>query len=454
MKRPQLQELYPAHSVCRPRKTAHGVCRIRFVAQRGQSHFRRTKMGTVPAFGFTLIEVLVATVLSLLLLSGVVLMFSRVAESVTASRAMLESVDRLRLTAARLQQDLSGVTADMSKVWHRPEDNEGYFEYIEGPVTQATAATVAVSSDIPNTPGDTTVGDFDDILMFTTRSTGEPFRGKLGTGNTITSDVAEVAWFLRGRTLHRRVLLVAPGASVAGTTYANCDVSVSSYSGTLTANTLGDLTRRENRFAHWNRAAGTLADFPFDVRRWGQLELPTLRECSYSKPSYVWAVGQTPYAPPSKTQMDFWSNGTTAPTSLWAENYLTTHYDGTYDPVTDPALYEPRIADDVILTNVVGFDVKAWDPTANGGAGSYVDLGYLGTSYNQATNGNTFGHYGAQNSLLIGSATTACVYDTWPITYEYTGAPGLAVRRDKRSMVLTTTPSANPAMASSTMQRS
>jgi len=33
------------------------------------------------------------------------------------------------------------------------------------------------------------------------------------------------------------------------------------------------------------------------------------------------------------------------------------------------------VADDIILTNVIGFDVKAWDPLANGGAGAYVDLG-------------------------------------------------------------------------------
>ena len=60
-------------------------------------------------------------------------------------------------------------------------------------------------------PPDTTVGDFDDILMFTTRSTGRPFVGKCAAARQpIQSDVAEVAWFVRGRTLYRRVLLVAP----------------------------------------------------------------------------------------------------------------------------------------------------------------------------------------------------------------------------------------------------
>ena len=61
---------------------------------------------------------------------------------------------------------------------------------------------------------DGTVIDNDDRLLFTTRSLGQPFVGRCqwspaGDG-TVKSDVAEVAWFVRGRTLYRRVLLVAP----------------------------------------------------------------------------------------------------------------------------------------------------------------------------------------------------------------------------------------------------
>ena len=97
---------------------------------------------------------------------------------------MLESADRLRLTATRLQQDLAGVTVTMNPP-RKPENNEGYFEYIEGPVGTATMNNggtpiplnpVAVNTDNANAL-DTTVGDFDDILMFTTRGTGQPFVG-------------------------------------------------------------------------------------------------------------------------------------------------------------------------------------------------------------------------------------------------------------------------------------
>ena len=87
-----------------------------------------------------------ATTLSLLLLGAVVRMFGDVGQGITDSRAMLESADRLRVVQARLQQDLAGVTVTMNPP-RKPENNEGYFEYIEGPVgtQRPTAATMPVN---------------------------------------------------------------------------------------------------------------------------------------------------------------------------------------------------------------------------------------------------------------------------------------------------------------------
>ena len=265
--------------------------------------------------------------------------------------------------------DLAGVTVTMNPP-RRPEDNEGYFEYIEGPATQATASNYAVSTDTGAAPppGDSTVGDFDDILMLTTRSTstGRPFVGRVPTAvnpnGVISSDVAEVAWFVRGRTLYRRQLLVAPSVSLLGVSaagfYANYDVSVRFQGGRLVANTLGDLTRREYRFAH------PTDTFPYDVTRWQWSlttatgttyfpTLPTLRECS----SPGWTIGTTlpPPTPPAiqpvpSPYLDFWTND---PRRRLADNALLGALPG------NPA-DGSRIADDVILTNVIGFDVKAW----------------------------------------------------------------------------------------------
>lgn len=419
------------------------------------------------AAGYTLVEILVATTLALILLGAVVRMFGDVGRGITDSRAVLEARERLGIAAVRLQADLAGVTVTMDPP-RRPESNEGYFEYIEGPATQATASTYAVNTETgaATPPPDSTVGDFDDILMFTTRSNGRPFVGRFGT-DTRTSDVAEVAWFVRGRTLYRRQLLVVPSVTLpAGPApgypgfYKDCDISARLTATGLVPNTLGDLTRRECRFAH-------PADvFPYDVSRWqwtygGAIfpMPPTLRECS----SADWRVDPNfipPPPPPISLQaipspyLDFWTNDTRR---RIADNALV-------GPMSIPD--GTRIADDVILSNVIGFDVKAWDPTApvlynsaqnrtllpgdTGYAleplpagfvistyGAYVDLGYLGFSYSTAYTKDTsptppapnrathlgLGHWGHPKSFLnAASGAAPRVYDTFSFHYENVGS--------------------------------
>lgn len=377
--------------------------------------------------GFTLVEVLVATVLVLIMLATVVSVFANMSDSMSDSRSMIEVNDRLRYTKDRLQLDLAGVTVPMLPP-RRPESGEGYFEYIEGPIGPILPPPQFDSNrdGVINTLDDidSTVGDNDDILMFTTRSSGEPFVGRFktirGSTTTIQSQVAEVCWFLRGTTLYRRQLLVAPametvldagndpGASAPPRNwrtdqefnfYANCDLSVRQEGGThdwrsggtaavgLQLNTLGDLTKRENRYGHQPWA------YPHDARFWGALGLPTLRECSDPRwpfpltntlvsgaiadnsPLYAAALRQNYIVPSDGTTalpmgslvddasanprvltltgtVDSWRNP-----YPWSQTDQTT---GTLDGYGNGG----RIADDVILTNVLSFDVKAWDPGA------------------------------------------------------------------------------------------
>ncbi len=416
--------------------------------------------------GYTLVEILVAMTLTLMLMTAVVTVFGGVGDGIAKSRRAMEQFDRLRTTAQQLRQDLQGLTVKLDGRPVRPEENQGYFEYIEGGimsipqqlnVTSGTPysnwimqagtpqATWNISSGTPQavndqlltTSGsaDLTVGERGDILMFTTRNASRPFLGRYvaavdPTNPTLQSDVAEVAWFLRGKTLHRRVLLVAPGTAQAlqqyyqsyyklyqnpyqfQTFYANNDISahlVTTYvNGTPVnipvPNSLGDLTKRENRFAH------PVDAFPFNVRRWGLLGLPTLAECtsfSYQGPSQFswmtfWVNGTTPLptiasTPPSSSPFYLthppvatkWqpqppaSAGIVPPIDMWDSGNIAgafvlpagTSPDQYLDQQTQDAT---RLADDVILTNVIGFDVKVWEPAANNGAGGYVDLGYWG----------------------------------------------------------------------------
>ncbi len=444
---------------------------------------------TTSVRGYTLIEILVATTLALILMGAVVAMFGQVGESINDSRSMLEAADRLRLASARLQADLQSVTVTMNPPCD-PASNQGYFEYIEGPAVTTPFAPntpnpsgrplsgppspplqlptqIAVNTD-NNNQSDTTVGDFDDILMFTTRSSGRPFVGLAivgpsSTPSAVQSEVAEVAWFLRGRNLHRRVLLVMPslnqngyftGAAAGGNQtvngfYAYNDISArtSTVGGatTIVANTLSDLTRRECRFAHGNESTGT---FPYDVRNWnwictagGQTStfptLPTLNECS----TPGWSLNASPPATPGTqialgnpggptNTLDFWSNKTVTvtgangqpipiPAYLLAENALTKKVLGSWQTGM-------RTTDDIILTNVIGFDVKAWDPTyvdpVTGAVGAYVDLGYNGFGSDHS---GTYGLQGtgSNNTLVHWNNQAGCVYDTFSTHYEVAGWP-------------------------------
>jgi hypothetical protein len=211
-------------------------------------------------------------------------------------------------------------------------------------------------------------------------------------------------------------------------------------------NTLGDLTKRENRFAHQT------GSFPYNAQsltEWPTLRLPTLCECSSPK----WIAGAVlpthgavgAFTLTASGVFDAWQNPLP-----WKElDKATGAHSHFYTP--GALATNQRIADDVILTNVVGFDVKAWDANApvyfnnatkvyirpgdptyptyfSGGTtpvsyGAYVELGYGNVSYSPA-NAKKLAHFGAagcENNGLVGTTTTARVYDTWPNHYEYEG---------------------------------
>lgn len=323
--------------------------------------------------GLTLVEIIIAVTLSALLITSAVQIFSMLGEGINEAQATLEGADRLRAAAAQLERDLSGITVDMIP----PVSHGGYFELIEGVETTPASAAIAVNS----TGGtDTTVGDVDDILMFTTQNYTIPFRGRVN-GTVVTSNVAEVAWFLRGTNLYRRVLLVKPGINVSGSTgyYLNSDISANNSTGSLRANSLDDLTRRENRFGHSSTAFPYLAD-------WGDSRLPTLGD------SDAISVGQTP-DPSVLTQVTY-------PLDFWMQPFQEGN-----NPTDGNSI---RAREDIILTNVLMFDVKVWDPTAGtNGTGDYVDLGTAGTLFDSNRIDSRCG--------VIGPPY---IYDTWCRGYE------------------------------------
>jgi hypothetical protein len=364
----------------------------------------------------TLIEMLVAMTLTLIMMGAVAQIFGMLGEGVNNSRSSTELGERMRAVAYRLKQDLSGVSADLAVVG-RPELARGYFEIVEGPnsdsrcfyngVNPPTPFYKSVTDDDPsltlyrNVVGgdDRLAGDTDDILMFTTRNDTADFRGKLGPVG-IRSAYAEVIWYCTQTpntadpvafTLHRRQRIVKshPGAGEfvngnrrAFSSWAELhrytDVSCRVEDGFARPNSLGDLTKRENRFLH-------AANFPhaFDPA---------------------------------------------ALATMLAEEAAS-----------------DRFGDDTILTNVIGFDVRVFDPGAPiqvpstaatvvpgdpgyvpGGpfpsTGAYVDLGYSDSGLPPHTNSSfdqpLFHHFGEPKSRLTATLTTPRTFCTWSSHYE------------------------------------
>jgi hypothetical protein len=136
---------------------------------------------------------LAATTLTLVLMFVVVTIFGTVSRAVSASRATLEMTDRLRGAKALLQTDLDGLSVLVAPA-RDPAANEGYLEIIEGPIgpvlppspwpvdaSGVGVSGVAVPINVDTGLSDTTVRDYDDILMFTTRSPDVPFVGRYGS---------------------------------------------------------------------------------------------------------------------------------------------------------------------------------------------------------------------------------------------------------------------------------
>jgi hypothetical protein len=269
----------------------------------------------------TLVEMLVTVAMVLIIMTIVVQIFQAATGVLSAAQTIQGLDDELKLLDSTIRADLGGVTARFTPPLD-PAQNLGYFEYGE--------------NEFADLQGE----DSDDYIRFTAKApAGRPFTGRaflppivpLGAltaapqatylGNqpvTVTSDYAEIIYFLRNGNLYRRVLLVAPQlqsaivptasnntignnlayfldatgaltvprqfhpAALVGTTNntvswqgvndlsarpastgPNSDLVTlpgAVASQTIKLNTLGDLTNRENRFAY-PRFANDFFDF-------------------------------------------------------------------------------------------------------------------------------------------------------------------------------------------------
>jgi len=388
---------------------------------------------------FSLTELLVAATISLVVMAAVAQLFSLFSRTLNDSQTTIELSGRMRTTAWQLRQDLAGLTVDPLP-WVQPESDSGYLEIQEGPArdaTRAVAAGGAIAAYAPYTipsgvPTSNLEGDTDDILLFTTRAAAGTFSGRYENG-TVESPCAEVAWFCRpagsqpvaGTTLYnlyRRQLLVVgyagrapflangnaiPAANLTTPSQLGqsrgtpvYDISLRLEGGAAVPNSLGDLTKRENRCFLGGSSSARNTLFPYQVMVDGSFRMP-----------------------------------------------ITATFDST-----------DRVWEDVILTNVIAFDVRVYDPASRSlvsgtttlfpgdpgydpnlamssttsSLGSFVDLGWRGgqpipiTTYLSGTaipTGQSLLQYGG---LRVTGSTRNTVlpvptYDTWSLHYEFNG---------------------------------
>jgi len=154
--------------------------------------------------GMTLVEMLVAMAASLLIMSAVAQVFGVLGRTVSSSANVQEMNGDLRSVARLLRQDMTGLTVDPNPPVSAAKDL-GYLEIVEGTAKDGVTITA----------------DYDDVLMFTSTNLAEPFRGVVN-GAPFQSQSAEIAWFCSPSanqpltsmgitlyTLYRRQLLVS-----------------------------------------------------------------------------------------------------------------------------------------------------------------------------------------------------------------------------------------------------
>ena len=120
--------------------------------------------------GFTLVEVLVATAVTLLMMVSLAKVFKLVGDSMKQGRAALELNSRLRNVAHRIQLDLNNITVT-PKPGSDALTGSGYLKIYDGPLTDYSYGMISSTFN--------RFGDVDDILMFTARAGDDWFVGKV-----------------------------------------------------------------------------------------------------------------------------------------------------------------------------------------------------------------------------------------------------------------------------------
>lgn len=348
--------------------------------------------------GMTLVEMLVAMAASLLIMSAVAQVFGVLGRTVSSSANVQEMNGDLRSASRLLRQDLTGLTVDPNPPVSAAKDL-GYLEIIEGTAKDGTSVTA----------------DYDDVLMFTSTNLVEPFRGMVN-GIPFQSQSAEIAWFC-GPSVDQPL----QAANITLYTLYRRQLLVSGYVG-------------QAPFQEDNRA-----DFSTFASLWSTyFKLNDISVRNEKGVIYPNSLGDL-----VKPRCRFLHTG----------DYPGFAFAGAS---ADGAIFSTssgREGADVVLTNVIGFDVRVYDPLApvqlNNGIpvspgdpgfstngttaalGAYVDIGWgtnslpnpilIGGAYPPANQSYFQGRGVTLQNSQTPTAFTLPTYNTWSTHYETNG---------------------------------
>lgn len=454
--------------------------------------------------GLTLVEMLVATTLTLILFFSVAQIFAFLGDTMHDARSTIELSGNLRGLTTTMQNDLDCHTAP-GLPWVAIGANQGYFSVIEGP-----------DRDIDFAAGSSVAGDADDIIAFTAYSKDQPFVGLIqgslirqggvlcvqdtGVTTPITSHYAEIIYWteftpyddvdgdgLRGPnesvTLFRRILLIRPDINFLNDTstydsmtgawssqrsmthiaaFNNFDLSLQPVADltagnwTWRTNSLEDLQSRTNRHGSWiirsSTASSAAADSPALLFEPAGAAGTNIGRSTGSNPLLYFPYPVQPNYLRSFEKM----------------NEIASEAGSGLAGIRD------RTGEDVVMSKVLAFDVKVFDPYApilihsaandiasipgdagfiamdanagtavNGGTGAFVDLNWAGLTNDPSraagsklySNGHFYSTPSAKSQLAGQTVTVSAgarspsvfntrnlaMYDTWPMLYESDG---------------------------------
>jgi hypothetical protein len=452
--------------------------------------------------GLTLIEILVSVVLTLLVVFSIVQAFDMLGDSITEGRATIELAGQLRNAYFQLQRDLDGLTCAVEPSVD-PASGTGYFEYVEG--FRSDVEWEDRDSDGTFDPGEHVAqpwGDIDDVLAFTIRSRGAPFRGRGPNGIVVESTLAEVVWWVAQIDLNsnqladsndpfvllRRLLLIRPDLQL-GTVpltaappngspdkrvpfFRTYDISAriefdGSGAPIMVANSLSDLANRRNRFAHEvpdnaTVAASSADAFPnrvVDVATrldsgsppysiFSQVQLPLTTPPTFQPGHIVFPnIPNTPNTHCPTRHVQFLPNDANPGLRAWSflPRLIAIQYSNPADIDLNLGWtgdLQDVASNWVVLSDVLAFDVRAFDSTAPiyGSAAGFAvapgDIGYLNKVVanppiipigSGAFVDLSYVAAGASTFSLSGTAATPTApavrnaYDTWSLGYDRDG---------------------------------